>query len=135
MHHILVAEDDPLVIYLMTEALQSEGYTVTQTRDGAQALRALQDETPDLILTDILMPEMDGFTLLQKVRESHPDLPVIAMSPPSLRQRAAKAGFTHVIKKPFLLREMLRQVVRAIRCAGPNTPSRGPSERISTGRT
>ena len=115
MPHILVVEDDPLVIYLVVKALLDEGYDVTKTRAGTEALRTLDRETPDLILSDLHMPSLDGFGLFQKIKKGYPELPFIAMCPPSLRTRASRYGFDHVIHKPFHVQDMLRDVARVVR--------------------
>src|SRR4029078_11721351 len=66
--HILLAEDNPDIIDIMREILEGEGYRVTCARNGADAYRAFEHETPDLIVSDVMMPQMDGFTLLRTVR-------------------------------------------------------------------
>jgi putative two-component system response regulator len=69
--YILVAEDNFDIIEVMREVLETEGYRVTCAHNGAEAYRAFQRETPDLIVSDVMMPQMDGFTLLRTIR-AHP---------------------------------------------------------------
>ncbi len=69
--HILVAEDNADIIEVMREVLETDGYRVTCARNGSEALRAFEREVPDLIVSDVMMPLMDGFGLLQSVR-AHP---------------------------------------------------------------
>jgi two-component system, sensor histidine kinase and response regulator len=69
--YVLVAEDNFDIIEVIREVLEAEGYRVTCAHNGAEAYRAFQHETPDLIVSDVMMPQMDGFTLLRSVR-AHP---------------------------------------------------------------
>jgi len=69
--HILLAEDNPDMIEVMREVLESEGFRVTCARNGREAFDAFQRETPELIVSDVMMPHVDGFALLQAVR-AHP---------------------------------------------------------------
>jgi putative two-component system response regulator len=69
--YILVAEDNFDIIEVMREVLETEGYRVICAQNGAEAYRAFQGETPDLIVSDVMMPQMDGFALLRSVR-AHP---------------------------------------------------------------
>lgn len=71
MSHILVAEDNVDIMEVMREVLETEGYRVTCAPNGRDALRAFEQETPDLIVSDVMMPHLDGFGLLKAVR-AHP---------------------------------------------------------------
>jgi DNA-binding response OmpR family regulator len=66
---ILIAEDDSMLLNIVTEKLVKEGFEVIQAKDGEEALRKARTENPDLILLDVLMPVMDGVTMLKKLRE------------------------------------------------------------------
>src|SRR5215475_10336097 len=67
-NHILIAEDNPALIEVMREILETEGYRVTCAVNGHEALKAFEFEQPDLILSDVMMPQMDGFALLEAIR-------------------------------------------------------------------
>jgi putative two-component system response regulator len=69
--HILVAEDNSDILEVVRDVLETDGYRVTCAQNGAEAYRAFELETPDLIVSDVMMPLMDGFTLLKTVR-AHP---------------------------------------------------------------
>jgi putative two-component system response regulator len=71
MSHILVAEDNVDIMEVMREVLETDGYRVTCAPNGRDALRAFEHETPDLIVSDVMMPHLDGFGLLKAVR-AHP---------------------------------------------------------------
>jgi putative two-component system response regulator len=114
---VLIVEDDPDLIGIMCDILATDGHTVIAARNGPDALRAFDRDKPDLILSDIMMPEMDGYALLQAVR-SHPDglaVPFLFVSARSERRdltRARDLGADDFIFKPFSVDE-LRKAVRA----------------------
>jgi DNA-binding response OmpR family regulator len=66
---ILTADDDPQLLRLMTRNLQLEGYEVLAASDGQQALEQIEQRSPDLVLLDVMMPKLDGFTVCHRVRE------------------------------------------------------------------
>jgi two-component system, OmpR family, response regulator VicR len=79
---ILIAEDDSMLSNIMTEKLVKEGFGVIQAKDGEEALSEALSQRPDLILLDILMPKMDGVTMLKKLREDKKSVatPVIILT-------------------------------------------------------
>lgn len=80
MLHILVIEDDEFFNEMLVQMLQQDGHKVTATHDGIKAMHLLQRIKPDLIITDILMPNMDGVELILKLSQNNIETPVIAMS-------------------------------------------------------
>lgn len=109
MARILVAEDDKAVREFVKRALSHRGHDVTAVDDGSQALEALREQEFDLLLTDIVMPEMDGIALAQKVSRDRPDLPILFMSGYTAeRQRAHDLDVLNhrVIPKPFTLKQI-----------------------------
>lgn len=74
---ILIVDDDPSIRLLYKEELEDEGYNVLIASSGEEALRLFEDEDPDLVTLDILMPDMDGIQVLRKLKEKKPRLPVI----------------------------------------------------------
>ncbi|HET8852404.1 MAG TPA: response regulator, partial [Ktedonobacteraceae bacterium] len=66
---VLVADDDPHLLRLMTRNLQFEGYEVIPVSDGQQALEQIEAQRPDLVLLDVMMPKLDGFTVCHRTRE------------------------------------------------------------------
>ena len=77
---ILIAEDDQLLRKSTAAFLQGSGYLVLEAESGRRALELLAEITPDLILTDLQMPDLDGFDVLKEVRQLSPDTPVIILS-------------------------------------------------------
>ena len=106
---ILVAEDDPSVRSFVLRALDLRGHEVTAVEDGLQALEALAKESFDLLITDIVMPGLDGIGLALKVGRDHPDLPVLMMTGYSAEQQRAhnlEELITRVVLKPFTLQQI-----------------------------
>jgi two-component system cell cycle response regulator CpdR len=113
MARILVAEDERAVREFVRRALAHEGHDVTLVEDGLQALDVLQGEAFDLLLTDIVMPAMDGIALALKVARDKPDMKILLMSGYAAeRQRAHNLDelIHRVIAKPFTLREICAAV-------------------------
>jgi CheY-like chemotaxis protein len=115
---ILIADDDPILRELVQAYLSDEGYSLTLVEDGREALKAARGAHFDLIITDMVMPNLDGIELLQALRSTTPQTPVLAMSAgiagchADLLLRAASAvGAVSVLRKP-LNREALLEVVR-----------------------
>ena len=80
MQSILLVDDDEQVRQVLKEFLEIAGYQVRAVNDGKEASRLLTSWTPDLLLTDIVMPGKEGLELISELRRDHPEVPVIAMS-------------------------------------------------------
>lgn len=109
MARVLVAEDERAVREFVRRALENRGHRVTLVEDGLEALGALGEADYDLLLTDIVMPGMDGIALALKVARERPDLRILLMSGYAAeRQRAYNLDelIHRVIPKPFTLREI-----------------------------
>jgi CheY-like chemotaxis protein len=117
MAKVLVAEDDGAVNAFVVRALRHRGHEVTSVADGLQALDALGGERYDLLLTDIVMPGMDGIALSLKAAKDRPDLRILLMTGfAAERQRAhnLEALIHKVIAKPFSLAEICDAVEEAL---------------------
>ena len=115
---ILIAEDDGAVQSFVVRALGLRGHRVTAVDDGLQALEALSAGTYDLLVTDIVMPGLDGIALALKVARDYPDLPVLLMTGYSAeRQRAHNLDelICRVLVKPFSLQEICDTVADVLR--------------------
>jgi DNA-binding response OmpR family regulator len=114
---ILTADDDPQLLRLMTRNLQFEGYDVLPVNDGQQALEEIERETPDLVLLDVMMPKMDGFTVCHRVREfsSVPIIIVTARGQDQDKVRGLDLGADDYLTKPFSVDELLARVRAVLR--------------------
>ncbi len=113
MAHILIAEDEMAVRMFVSRALEHRGHSTVGVEDGGAAIDALCEEDFDLLLTDIVMPVMDGIALALKVSSEHPDIPILMMTGYSHeRQRAhnLESLIHDVISKPFSLDELCKTV-------------------------
>ncbi|KQM73639.1 cell cycle two-component system response regulator CpdR [Sphingomonas sp. Leaf20] len=114
MLRILLAEDDQVMREYLTRALQRSGYAVTAVDRGTAAIPLLETESFDLLLTDIVMPEMDGIELAQRAGEMCKDLRVMFIT--GFAAVTLKAGKTmpqaRVLSKPFHLRDLVAEVDR-----------------------
>lgn len=123
---VLVIDDSPLILMLVETALLKEGYGVITAGDGAQGVKLAMTNAPDLIISDAVMPQMDGYTLLRTLR-SNPltsDVPVIlltAKTSPEEEHKALLAGFADFIAKPVVPMRIVARVNRALGIAGART--------------
>ena len=117
MARILIAEDDVAVQSFVSRALEHRGHEVTAVDDGVQALESLDGVEFDLLITDIVMPGLDGIGLALKVARDRPSLPVLLMSGYSAeRQRAHNLEelICLVEPKPFTLKEICDAAEQAL---------------------
>jgi DNA-binding response OmpR family regulator len=114
---ILAADDDPQLLRLMTRNLQLEGYDVLGASDGELALELIESNPPDLVLLDVMMPKMDGFTVCYRVREfsSVPIIIVTARGQDQDKVRGLDLGADDYLTKPFSVVELLARVRAVLR--------------------
>jgi two-component system, chemotaxis family, chemotaxis protein CheY len=117
---ILIVEDSPTMRMLIRSALEEGGYRVAESEDALQALAVVQEVAPDLVIADVNMPELDGITLVRRMRKfpafhSVPILILTTESSDEAKQRGRAAGATGWITKPFdpaQLRDVVGEVLR-----------------------
>lgn len=134
---ILTADDDPQLLRLMTRNLQLEGYDVLAASDGQQALEQIEQKVPDLVLLDVMMPRLDGFTVCHKVREfsSVPIIIVTARGQDQDKIRGLDLGADDYLTKPFSIDELLARVRAVLRRSqfAAKESSRGLQAMTTTG--
>jgi two-component system, cell cycle response regulator CpdR len=116
-YKILVAEDNPAVREFIQRALASAGHTITAVVDGQQALDQLSKETFDVLVTDIVMPNVDGIALALKATSQHPDLRIVMISgyaQERMRAHNIDALVHRIIAKPFSIIEICDAVKDAM---------------------
>src|SRR5579863_2869457 len=114
---IVTADDDPQLLRLIARNLQFEGYDVLTAGDGKQALELIEQHVPDLVVLDVMMPKMDGFTVCQRVREfsSVPIIIVTARGQDQDKVRGLDLGADDYLTKPFSVEELLARVRAVLR--------------------
>jgi two-component system OmpR family response regulator len=115
---ILLAEDDPNLGHLLKSYLTAKDYDPALVTDGAQALKLFRKDRYSLCLLDVMMPEMDGFTLAREIRAIDPDIPIIFLTAKNLKQdiiEGFKSGADDYITKPFSMEELVYRIEAILR--------------------
>lgn len=101
---ILIAEDDIDFGNILSQYVSISGFDVNLTRSGKEAWEKFNESKPDICVLDVMMPEMDGFTLAEKIKTSNPDMPLLFLTAKSLKEdivKGLKLGADDYITKPF----------------------------------
>jgi DNA-binding response OmpR family regulator len=132
---ILAADDDPQILRLVTRNLDLDGYEVIAVSDGQAALEQIEAHSPDLVLLDIMMPRMDGFTVTQRVREfsSVPIMLLTARGQDQDKIRGLDLGADDYLTKPFSVEELLARVRAVLRRSQFGADSHGLSAKTTVG--
>lgn len=123
MTRILVVEDNADLAFGLRNNLEIEGYAVTVAEDGAQGLQAARDESPDLLILDLMLPEMSGFSVLKALRSEGQGVPVLiltAKGEEADKVLGLRLGADDYVTKPFGVLELLARVEAILRRAGTN---------------
>ena len=116
MPRVLVIDDDEQIVILLRSMLKRAGYEVLEARDGGRGMKLCRSERVDLVITDIIMPEMEGLELIMGLKREFPDMKIIAVSggarnkPADYLNMASKLGAHRILTKPFERRELLTAV-------------------------
>ena len=116
---ILIIDDEPQIVRALELLMQREGFDVRSASDGVEALSAIEDVAPDLILLDLMMPRMDGFELCQKIR-SNPawkNMIIVILTAKGRdieREKGMALGADHYVTKPFSTREVVQLIKSAL---------------------
>jgi DNA-binding response OmpR family regulator len=123
---ILVIEDNADLAYGLRNNLEIEGYAVEIANDGAKGLRRARESRPDVIVLDLMLPELDGFRVLRELRASNLTMPVLiltARGEESDKVRGLKLGADDYVTKPFGLLELLARIEALLRRNVPVVPN------------
>src|SRR5262249_49407933 len=124
MARILLLEDQPFTASLIATVLRDLGHSVVRCKDGREGLKALHDDLPDLLITDIIMPEVDGNEVIRAIRGEGLKLPIIAVSGGGPAgsfdglEVAKKLGANETIRKPVTRPQLLAAVERCLLLSG-----------------
>jgi CheY-like chemotaxis protein len=117
---ILLVDDNDDARVTVARILEMAGHTVVQASNAKEASALLKEQSPDLVITDIFMPEGDGFEMLNELRGREPKIPVIAMSGGGIQEGldvlsiAGRLGATKVLYKPFARKQLLDAITDAL---------------------
>jgi two-component system alkaline phosphatase synthesis response regulator PhoP len=131
MKRILVVEDNTNLAFGLRNNLEIEGYSVEIASDGATGLEHARTNAPDLVLLDLMLPEMDGFRVLRALREGGSRVPILVLTArgdESDKVRGLRLGADDYVTKPFSILELLARVEALLRRAAPGPASHLGSE-------
>lgn len=127
MAHILVVDDEPDIVRIVSRTFEARGHRVTSARDGVEALTVLHRDRPDLVLLDLDLPHMDGREVCRRLKQdlATATIPIVMMSAayPSLddARRGMDLGAAEYVVKPFV-RDLLVHNVERTLARGPDRP-------------
>jgi len=124
---ILVVDDEPQITRVLRTTLSAQGYDLRVANDGETALEIMKDWTPDLVITDLAMPHMDGFELCRRVR-AKAEMPIIVLSvrgEERTKVQALDAGADDYVTKPFGMSELLARIRANLRRVPVEEPTSG----------
>ncbi|MBW2702014.1 MAG: response regulator transcription factor [Deltaproteobacteria bacterium] len=133
---VLIAEDDALTRQALSEIMEEEGYQVIQAKDGLEAWQRYNDEAPDFLCLDIMMPGMDGFALCRKIRGENSNIPIVFISAKGEeidKVVGLELGADDFITKPFGMREVIARIRAVTRRCLASRPEPEPKALFSIG--
>lgn len=113
MAKILYVEDDPNLGFVTRDSLEEEGFEIFHYADGKDAWKTFKKDKFDLCLLDVMLPELDGFSLAEKIREQNPQIPIIFLSAKAMQEdriQGLKVGGDDYITKPFSVEELVLRI-------------------------
>lgn len=122
---ILLIEDEPRILAFLRRGLEAQGYSVDWATDGAEGLRRARERRYDLVVLDLLLPQLDGLSILRELCSRKPDLPVLILSARSDLQtklRGFELGARDYVAKPFSLDELIARIRVQLRDSGGRVP-------------
>ena len=136
--HVLIAEDDRNLQQGLLDLLEAEGYRVTTADNGRQALDLFHAETFDLLLLDVMMPEMSGYDVCREVRKNDANVPIIILTAKGEeidKVVGLELGADDYVTKPFGLHELRARIAAVLRRSRNNTivPTNVPTEQFQIG--
>jgi DNA-binding response OmpR family regulator len=132
---VLYVEDEIFLARIVSESLQDRGYDVVLENDGGQALEQFRKVSPDVCVLDIMLPNKDGFTIADEIRNINEQVPIIFLSAKSQSSdvvQGFKVGANDYIRKPFSVEELIVRIENVMRQRAETTSNTG--EEISLGR-
>jgi two-component system, OmpR family, response regulator len=126
--NVLVVDDEPVLAEMVSMALRYEGWNIATAGDGSSALESARSQRPDVVVLDVMLPDMSGLDVLRKLREENPQLPVLLLTAKdAVEDRIAglTAGGDDYVTKPFSLEEVVLRLRALLRRTGVTTEDSG----------
>jgi len=126
--NVLVVDDESVLAEMVSMALRYEGWNIATASDGSAAIAAARDQRPDVVVLDVMLPDMSGLDVLHKLREEHPQLPVLLLTAKdAVEDRIAglTAGGDDYVTKPFSIEEVVLRLRALLRRTGVTTVDSG----------
>ena len=124
MTKILLVEDDDSLGFVVKDNLEQEGYEIDLQVTGKAGQRAFQQNQYDIFILDVMLPEMDGFTLAEYIRSTGSDVPIIFLTAKSLKEdriKGLKLGADDYLTKPFSIEELILRIEAILKRTGKKT--------------
>ena len=124
-YKILYAEDDETLAFLTQDNLEQNNYEVVHCSNGEMAIEAFKNQTFDICIFDIMMPKTDGFELVENIRKSNTDIPIIFLSAKTLKEdrlKGLRLGADDYLVKPFSIEELLLKIEIFLKRSRKNIP-------------
>jgi DNA-binding response OmpR family regulator len=131
--HLLYVEDDESLSFVTRDNLSLQGYQITHCSDGRAGLEAFREGTFDLCILDVMLPEMDGYTLAEEIRKFNKEIPIIFLTAKSLKEdriHGLKLGADDYLTKPFSIEELLLKIQVFLRRRAISTPAKTNTFRL-----
>ena len=115
---ILLVEDESDLRMIISDILKDEGYEVLNSTNGLEGLKKVKEENPDIIVADVMMPQMDGFSMVKEIRKYNSYIPILFLTAKSSIEdieEGFETGANDYIKKPFELRELIIRIKALLR--------------------
>jgi two-component system cell cycle sensor histidine kinase/response regulator CckA len=122
MFRILIIEDEELLLWAMEQHLSQEGYFTFSANTGEKAQQILREESVDLVVSDLLLPDLSGTTMAEEVRRLHPNLPMVAITASSIAEERIRLIIplaNAVLWKPFKLEELSETIQEVLAVQAP----------------
>ncbi len=134
---IFYIEDEASLGKIVKDTLEQQGYDIVWETDGAKVISHFEDYHPDICVIDIMLPNIDGFSLSRTIRGMDPDLPIIFLTAKTATAEVIKgfeSGGTDYIRKPFSIEELIARVENQLSLTGKSSVKNNPNEIISIGK-
>ncbi|HET8573632.1 MAG TPA: response regulator [Edaphocola sp.] len=112
-YHIFYVEDEENLATIVRETMVLQGFTVEHEKDGQQVIKSMEDFSPDICVLDVMLPNVDGFSLGKLIRKIYPQMPIIFLTAKSQTKDVLEgfaSGGTDYLKKPFSLEELMARI-------------------------